>query len=72
MANLLKATLAAILAIGIAGCANMAGSGMPCASCKFGVADQKAQPPKHFCMVEGKQVDCRKSPAECPECAKAK
>ena len=72
MATLLKASLALVLAIGLAGCANTGASSMPCASCKFGVPDKKTDPVKHSCMIEGKQVDCRKSPAECPECAKAK
>jgi hypothetical protein len=61
----------AILAPGLpAGCAGSGGSGMPCGNCRFAVADRKGQPPEHSCVVNGRQVDCRKSPPECPECAR--
>jgi hypothetical protein len=70
---MVKILMGAVLALGaLAGCASSGGSSMPCEGCKFAVPDGKAQPPKHYCVVNGKQVDCRKSPAECPECAKAK
>lgn len=72
MSWMLKAMSVVVLSVAFVGCASSPSSSMPCASCKFGVADQKASPPKHYCMVDGKEVDCRKTPAGCPECAKAK
>ncbi|HXG60073.1 MAG TPA: hypothetical protein VNO22_01755 [Planctomycetota bacterium] len=54
----------------LAGCASAARAGLPCEQCRFGVPDRKANPPKIYCVVEGKSVDCRKNPPECPECAK--
>jgi hypothetical protein len=73
MATFLKMAAAALLAVGFAGCASApAGSG-PCASCVDGVTTVKKTPERHsFCVVNGKQVDCTKNPAECPNCAKAK
>ena len=78
MAWLTKAAVAAILSVAVIGCATdekkstskPAASSMPCERCKFGVSDQKASPPKHYCKVDGKTVDCRKTPPECAECAK--
>lgn len=72
MSWMMKAIGVMALSAVFAGCASGPSSSMPCASCKFGVSDKKTDPPKHFCVVDGKQVDCRKSPSECPECAKAK
>lgn len=69
--SLAAAVLAALAACGGGGTDTRAASGSPCARCKYGVSDQKASPPAVYCMVEGKKVDCRKNPAECPECAKA-
>lgn len=71
MRHVLGFMSAAVLAVILAsGCADSPKMGMPCDNCKFRVADTKGQPPKLFCKVDGKEVDCRKSPAECPECAK--
>ena len=77
MAWLTKAAVAAIMMVAVVGCARdekptsaPAATGMPCERCKFGVSDQKASPPRHYCKIDGKTVDCRKTPAECPECAK--
>jgi hypothetical protein len=72
MSWMMKAMSAAVLTLAFAGCASGPSASGPCASCKFGVSDQKASPPMHYCMVEGKKVNCAKSPAECPDCAKAK
>jgi hypothetical protein len=45
----------------------------PCASCSEGYVSVKKSTEKHaFCVVNGKQVDCTKTPSECPACAKAK
>ena len=60
-----------MLAVGIAGCAGAAKSGMPCERCRYGVQSVgKAQPPRIFCVVDGKEVDCRKNPEACPDCRK--
>ena len=74
MRAILTASLAAILATGVLGCASTGGaSNEPCASCSSGYVSVKKTTEKHaFCVVNGKQVDCTKSPAECPSCAKAK
>ncbi len=64
--------LAATLVLGVAaGCAGVSKAGLPCENCRFGVPDRKGEPPKIYCLVEGKSVDCRKNPPECPECKKA-
>ena len=65
----------ALLAAALTGCASgqaqPAASGMPCENCKYGVRSVgKALPVRVFCVVDGKEVDCRKTPAECPECKK--
>lgn len=54
----------------VSGCASGPSSGKTCDQCRFAVPDKKTDPPKKYCVVDGKQVDCRKAPAECPECAK--
>ena len=54
----------------MAACTTSQTGGMPCESCKFGVADMKAQPPKHFCRVDGKEIDCKTNPEACPGCKK--
>jgi hypothetical protein len=61
------AFLAAALATG---CASSSSSGMTCEHCKFAVPDKKTDPPKLYCVIDGKKVDCRKTPADCPDCAK--
>ncbi len=60
------------LAMAVLASCSMSKSGMPCDDCRFGVSAQKAQPPRIFCAVNGKEVDCRKSPPECPECVPLK
>ena len=73
MRAILTASLAVILA-SVIGCASTGGAGSdPCASCTYGYVAVKKTTERHsFCVVNGKQVDCTKSPAECPTCAKAK
>ncbi len=72
MATLLKASAVLLLAVVFAGCAS-APTNQPCASCSEGVASVKKGVEKRaYCVVNGKQVDCTKNPAECPACAKAK
>jgi hypothetical protein len=73
MATILKMSAILLLAVGFVGCAATGEpSNQPCASCVDGVATVKKHYEKHaFCVVNGKQVDCSKSPAECPNCAKA-
>lgn len=43
---------------------------MPCESCKYGVSDKKANPPRWYCVVDGKEVDCRSGAGACPGCKK--
>jgi hypothetical protein len=75
MRAILKLALAGVMAAGLAACESTgggAGAG-PCASCSEGVTTVKKTTEKRaFCVVNGKQVDCTKNPAECPACAKAK
>lgn len=73
MATILKLSATLLLAVGFMGCQTSGGaSNQPCASCVDGVATVKKSYEKHaFCVVNGKQVDCTKNPAECPNCAKA-
>jgi hypothetical protein len=64
------------LALLLAGCATTS-SGLPCESCDWGYRTVTEKPVKAlplerrvFCVIDGKVVDCKKTPAECPECAK--
>ena len=74
MATFLQAVAVGFLTIGLVGCASTDGRGSgPCASCVDGVTTVKKTPERHsFCVINGKQVDCTKNPAECPTCAKTK
>lgn len=60
------------VAVAVLGCAGTGKSGMPCESCQYKVkpGNPKTQPAKITCVVDGKEVDCRKTPAECPGCRK--
>ena len=70
MAMMLKLASAALLTVGLMACAGAGkSSSLPCASCKYGVSDKKADAPKHYCVIDGKAVDCKTAPAQCPECA---
>ena len=73
MRQLLSVAMATVLAIGLAGCASTSTSSAPCASCKWSAKNSQgpAGDPKLGCVVDGKTVDCKTSPPECPECAKA-
>lgn len=73
MRTLWKWVAAAVLTVGVAGCAGTGtSSGPPCGSCKYGAGDKKAQASKQYCVVDGKTVDCGTNPAGCPSCAQAK
>lgn len=72
MQRFLGWTLASLLALAIAGCANTGGGDMPCEKCDYGyVPVRKSMERRVWCIVDGKKMDCRKVPPECPECAKA-
>ena len=76
-----KWTTAALLALALAGCATTGGAGAPCEKCDYGYVyvgkraelkkwcNPNAEKPT-CCIKEGKMLDCTKTPAECPECAK--
>lgn len=71
MAILLKLSAVLVLAVGFVGCASAASGAGPCASCVDGATTVRKSTESHsFCVVNGKQVDCTKNPAECPRCAK--
>lgn len=73
MATLLKLSAVLALAVGFLGCASAPAGKEPCASCVDGVTTVRKTSERHsFCVVNGKQVDCTKNPAECPNCAKSK
>jgi hypothetical protein len=64
--------MAVVVAIGLAGCASTGSSGTPCESCDYGyVPVGKRSERRVWCIKDGKTLDCKKSPPECPECAKA-
>lgn len=73
MARFMKAAATVLLAAGFVGCATSgAPSNPPCASCSQGTATVKKGTETHaYCVVDGKQVDCTRTPPECPACAKA-
>jgi hypothetical protein len=46
---------------------------MPCETCKYRSDPNKNPHDPHpftYCIIEGKEVDCRKDPPDCPECAR--
>ncbi len=73
MRTILSLAMAGVLAIGLAGCTTTASTtNSPCASCKWSARNFQgpAGDPVLGCVVEGKKVDCKKTPPEGPECAK--
>ena len=72
MRRLVDWLMVGVLAVVVAGCETTGGgSGLPCEKCSYGYAQVKKSSERHaFCMVNGKQVDCTKNPAECPGCKK--
>jgi len=61
----------AVLAAVLAGCASTGGSGLPCEQCDYGyVPVKKSVDRQVWCYADGKKLDCKKNPAECPDCAK--
>jgi hypothetical protein len=66
-------TVAAVLAIALTGCSSpQKPSWFPCQTCKYRVDSQAHDPhPRVYCVIDGREADCRKNPPECPECAKA-
>ena len=72
MKKIMAVMMATLVAVGLAGCAGMGGGGAPCENCSYAYVPVGKRMEGHpFCEVNGKRVDCKKSPAECPECAKA-
>jgi hypothetical protein len=65
---------AVLLAI-VAGCSSNptpAEQGMPCNQCDNGYVPVKHTVDRRvWCIQDGKMLDCKKNPAECPECRKA-
>ena len=71
MRRLMGWALAPMLAVALAGCASTGGSTTPCESCDYGyVPLKKSMERQVWCYVDGKKVDCKKNPPECPACAK--
>jgi hypothetical protein len=73
MRRILGWSLVAVMAVALAGCATEKGhsSKDPCADCTYAyVPAGKQTNRKAVCVVNGKLMDCTKSPPECPECAK--
>lgn len=64
---------AVMVMVSLSGCKSIqAGYAMPCEDCKYGVRSVgKGSPPRFFCVVDGKEVDCTTKQIGCPECAKA-
>lgn len=73
MRTFLGWTSALVLAIALAGCTSAPPSSAPCSSCKWSARNFQGPSGDPFlgCIVNGKKVDCKKTPPECPECAKA-
>lgn len=70
MRHFLSVAMAVVVVIGLAGCASNGSSGTPCESCDYGyVPVKKSMERRVWCVKDGKTLDCKKSPPECPECA---
>lgn len=71
MSTLTKWAAVIGLAATLAGCAGTSTASRPCASCTNRVVLEGKHYEVHsVCAVNGKEVDCTKSPAECPMCVK--
>ena len=71
MRKVLNWTLAGVLGVILAGCATGGGpAATTCESCRYAVPDKKTDPAKIYCVVDGKQIDCRTNPGACPGCKK--
>ncbi len=65
----MRGLIAWALAVAMAGCASTGST--PCESCDYGFVPVKKDMERQvWCYVDGKKVDCKKNPAECPSCAK--
>jgi hypothetical protein len=74
MRRFLGWTLAGLMAFALAGCASTGAGATPCEKCDYGyvAVGQRARFERRaWCLVDGKKMDCTKTPPECPECAKA-
>jgi hypothetical protein len=73
MRHIVSISMVVVVALGLAGCASTPPASSPCGSCKWSARNTQgpAGDPVVYCVVDGKKMDCRKSPPECPECAKA-
>ncbi len=72
MKTLVGWLMAAVMAVGVAGCTTTSGggSGMPCEQCTYGyVPVKKSSERRVWCVIDGKTVDCQKDPTACPGCA---
>ncbi len=72
MRRVLGWAAAAVLAIAFAGCSSPPQpSWFPCQKCHYRVDAQSHDPhARIYCVIEGREVDCKKNPPECPECRK--
>jgi len=72
MRQILSVAMALVVAVGLAGCTSpgMGSSGMACENCTYGyVPVKKSMERREWCIKDGKMLDCKKNPPECPECA---
>ncbi len=53
-------------------CAASTPGGIPCENCRYSYrrVSRRHTETMMTCVIEGKVVDCKRDPAECPECAK--
>ncbi len=74
MSRMNRLLASAVILAGIAGCSSNltpAERGMPCNECDYGYVPVKKQTERRvWCIKDGKTLDCKKNPAECPECRK--
>lgn len=72
MPRTLSLLAAALVLAGSAGCSsNLTPQerGMPCNECDYGyVPVRKTVERRVWCIKDGKTLDCKKTPAECPQC----
>lgn len=72
MSRILSTLTAAIILAAFAGCSsNLTPEerGMPCNECDYGyVPVRKTMERRVWCIKDGKTLDCKRTPTECPEC----
>ena len=72
MRRALRSVLGVLLILLLDACVGSTPAQVSCESCRHGYrrVSRRFIEPTVTCIIDGKIVDCRKTPPECPECAR--